>query len=417
MGISLMENFDVADIATLSTPRIAAPIPSGYSGQTGFLMSAGTLPTRWGIRTFTEKGIRRTSLGMMVTANGTNGPQIGGLIRIPLPPLPPAASNLSRSYYLSMRLRFLGGDGQAVNADPLTALPALYMNRPQIYIGASFNNQWTIDAQYKAFSITNSSYITGGSATKNRLFVGPYASAPPTTTQTEFSGDADGWFHVEVYKPAGSLFYTVWLNDFMYVAALASPDANVVNANTDYMGLFLGRTANLSGTLYYGFEVTDLIVIDPTTAGQKYRYGKSGRVLSMDYTSDLVNEWSADPAATLSHRQMMMVDKSVPDATNILTSLNVGQREQYGMQAVPADFGPYVPALMMAPRVMNGGAAVHTLAMEMDWGSGTTEIGSKNVSPGGAYDTTPLIITTKPNGDPWTAADLANAKVGFSVKS
>lgn len=419
MGIALVENFDVDDMATLAAPRLTAPIPSGYSGYAGFNMSAGAnLITTWGLRTFTEKGIRRTSLGVITRMTGGSSRNlVGGLLRIPLPPLPPGATNLSRSYYMSMRLRFLGGDGLAINADPVTALPMPFMNRIHVFLALSFNNQWTIDAQYKAFSITNGAYITGGNALKNRIFVGPYASPAPTTTQTEFSADADGWFHVEVYKPAGSMFYTVWVNDFMYVAALASPDANVVDHNTNWPGLVLGRTEVLNGTLYYGFEVTDLIVIDPTTAGQKYRFGSSGRVLSMDYTSDISNEWAANPAATLSHRQMMMIDKSVPGATNILTGTVIGQREQYGVQPIPADFGPHVPALLVRPRVANNGAAAHSVAAELDWGAGRTEVATKIVAAGGAYDTTPIIMTAKPNGTPWTAADFADAKIGFSVKS
>ena len=87
------------------------------------------------------------------------------------------------------------------------------------------------------------------------------------------------------------------------------------------------------------------------------------------------------------------------------------------MQALPADFGAYVPAVKLQPRVMNAGAAAHSIDMEMDWGSGLTAVGNKMVAPGGAYDTTPLIMATKPNGDPWTAADFASAKAGFSVKS
>lgn len=414
MGILLMENFDVADLATLAGQRTLYTAPAGSVQGTDIRMETyGTILSFWGLNTFTEKGVRRTGLRTLANFIGTNGGNTG-LLRIPLPGMVNGQNGaaLNRSYYLSMRLRFLKGTTPTV-ADA-AVLPV--MDRPQVYLSATVYPSVSLGNTYSAFTITNATYNTDGNIANNRLWAGPGVAI--ATPHVDFKGDADGWFHVEVFKPAGSGIFTVWVNDFMYVAATAVGDVNQTNANTMYLNLCMGRTQTLAGNpMYYGYEITDVIVIDPTTAGQKYRFGSSGRVLSLDYSSDIANDWAADASATLAHRQMMMIDKSVPDANNILTGTVVGQREQYGMVPIPSDFGPYVPAVVVRPRVANGGAAAHGLAMEMDWGQGNTEVSSRMVPAGGAYDTNPLIMTTKPNGDPWTAADFASAKAGFSVKS
>lgn len=412
MGIFLMENFDVADMATLGSQRTLVTPPASNIGAVNFLTASATLPTEFGLRSFTEKGIRRTSFGMMGSFNGAYG-SYGGYLRIPIPSVVngQANANLNRNFYLSMRMRCLTG----ASTNVANATPMPYPLRKEVIYGMTAYPSMSLGNSYQVFAFTNSTYDASGKADKGRIFLGP--GAPTTSTQTEFSCDADGWFHIEVLKTAGSAVYTFWVNDFMYTAGQATTTVEQFNANTMYMNLYIARNATLSSNLYYGLEITDVIVIDPTTDGQKYRFGSSGRVLSMDYTSDLVTDWAADPASSVSHRAMMMVDKSVPDATNILTGTSVGQREQYAMQPIPADFGPYVPAVLVRPRVMNGGAASHSVAMEMDWGAGLTEVGSKMIASGGAYDTTPLIMATKPNGDPWTAADFASAKAGFSVKS
>lgn len=398
MGITVMENFDVANVASLA----GAPhniLIAAASGMTSYD----------NIKTFTEKGVRRTSYVEVSNAWDGDGAAYGKVLRIPLP-RPASGLNQDRSYYISFRVRIITGSADPTAATVSNVLPT---NTVGIF-GGTYQGQYGFSSTYNVFGVTAGSY-GGGDAQKLRLWSGQaWTAAAP---QTQFKPGADGWFHIEVFKAAGDPLFTVWLNDFMYkqVSATAVP-TGAVSDTTNYFNLYFARSTKYFAG-YWGMEVTDVIVIDPTTDGQKYRLGSSGRVISMDYTSDITNDWASSPSATLSHRQMMMIDKNPPDATNILTGTSVGQREQYGMQALPADFGAYVPAVKLQPRVMNAGAAAHSIDMEMDWGSGLTTVGNKMVSPGGAYDTTPLIMTTKPNGDPWTAADFASAKAGFSVKS
>ncbi|QGF20872.1 hypothetical protein JT354_gp50 [Serratia phage JS26] len=415
MGIFLMENFDVSDLSTLAADRALDAVPSGSIGATGFLFGSATLPTEFGLRTFMEKGIRRTSVGMMGKFEGANG-SYGGYLRIPIPSMVngQANANLNRSFYLSMRMRFLVGTN-ATTTNVALATPIPYLPRKDIVFGMTAYPSMSFGSAYQVFAMTNSTYDASGKADKMRIFFGPWSAT--TSTQTEFSCDADGWFHVELFKPAGSTTFTFWVNDFMYTAGQSSSIPEQFNANTMFMNLYIARLSTLNSPIYYGIEATDVIVIDPNTSGQKYRFGSSGRVLSMDYTSDFTADWAADPSATLTHHEMMMIDQSTPAATNILTGTTIGQREQYAMKPIPTEFGPYVPAVLVRPRVMNGGAAAHSLAMEMDWGTGIAEVSERMVLAGGAYDATPLIMTTKPNGDPWTAADFASAKAGFSVKS
>lgn len=399
MGITLMDNFDVADNATLTANN-------------RYLLELA-LNGAWGVFPFTEQGITRTCLRCYNDFNqGGQGASPGSALGIPIP-LPPAGGvNKDREYYVSFRLRIVTGSSLAAMT-PVTTAPHFPYNL--MYIALSAWPATGLGQPYNIFNIMRGDALTGGDPNKLWMSAGPAANAT-VPSKTLFVPGADGWFHVEVYKPKGDMTFTVWLNDFMYKASAATTDGGAINANTNYLRLFMGRAGSWAG-YRYGYEITDLIVIDPSTDGQKYRFGSTGRVLSMNYTSDIVNEWAADPAATLSHRQMMMIDKSVPDATNILTSTQVGQREQYGMMTIPAAYGPYVPVVAVKPRVMNAGAATHSLALEIDWGQGITEIGEKSIAPGGSYDTTPVIMTTKPNGDPWTTADFANAKAGFSVKS
>jgi len=397
MGITVMENFDVADFATLN----AAPH--------GVNQVNGGLNGTWALTSFTENGMRRPSITCRNDFyQGGSSATVGAALEIPIP-LPASGVNIDRTYYVSFRIRLVTGS----NAASMT--PIMTFNHVQVYLAISSYVASGVGNSYNLANFTRGDYVGGGDATKIRGYAGPGATA--NTPNTQFAPDANGWFHVEVYKPAGSMFATVWINDFMYQANTATSNPNIINANTNYVRVFMGRTGGFLNGVVGGFEMTDLIVIDPTTDGQKYRFGSSARVLSMDYTADVVNQWAADPSATLTHREMMMSDRSVPLANNILTGLTVGQREQYAMRDIPAAFGPYVPAVMVRPRVMNAGASTHSVAMEMDWGSGIAEIGVKSVAAGGAYDTTPIIMTTKPNGDPWTTADFASAKAGFSVKS
>lgn len=398
MGITVMENFDVADVASLA----GAPHNITIGAHSGMISYDN-------IKTFTEEGVRRTSYATMSNMYDGSGAAYGKVLQIPIP-APASNVNADRTYYASFRVRFLTG-----TTNPQAATVSKVLPSNSTFLGiSSYVGAYGYSHQYMLATVVRGDNLAGGDANKLRLFAGNTATA--ATAQAQFTPDADGWFHIEVFKPAGSFFYTIWLNDFMYTQVTASGNPNVVNANSNALCVFLGRSTGYF-TGYWGIEVTDVIVIDPTTAGQNYRFGSSGRVLSMDYTADLVNEWVAAPSATLSHRQMMMIDKSVPDANNILTATTVGQREEYAMQPIPAKFGAYVPVIKVQPRVMNAGASSHSMAVEMDWGTGRAEIGSKTVAPGGAYDTTPIIMTTKPNGDPWTAADFASAKAGFSVKS
>lgn len=397
MGIGLMENFDVADFATLN----AAPH--------GINQIAGGLAGTWALTSFTENGMKRNSVTCRNDFyQGGSTASNGAYLEIPLP-IPASGNHLDRTYYLSFRIRLVTGS----NAASMT--PIMTFQNVQMFLAVSSYSVGGVGNAYNMANLTRGDYLSGGDATKLRLFAGPNANTAGVSTQ--FTPDANGWFHVEIYKPAGSMFATVWLNDFMYQANTATTNPGVVNVNSNYMRIFMGRTGSFLNGVIAGFEMADLILIDPTTPGQQYRFGSSARVLSMDYTSDVVNQWAADPSATLTHREMMMSDRSVPLANNILTGLTVGQREQYAMRDIPAAFGPYVPAVMVRPRVMNAGASTHSVAMEMDWGTGLAEVGVKAVPAGGAYDTTPLIMTTKPNGDPWTTADFASAKAGFSVKS
>lgn len=399
MGITVMENFDVANVASLA----GAPhniLIAAHSGMNSYD----------GIKTFTEKGVRRTSYVEVSNTSDGIGGAYGKVLRIPLP-IPASGLNQDRSYYISFRVRIITG---AFDPTAATVSPTLPNTTVGIF-GGTYQGQYGFSNQYNVFAVTSGGYAAGGDAQKLRLWSGRVLTA--ATPQTQFKPGADGWFHIEVFKAAGDQLFTVWLNDFMYKQVLATTvPTGAVSDITNYFNLYFARSQTYFNGAW-GMEVTDVIVIDPTTDGQKYRLGSSGRVISMDYTSDITNNWASDPSATLSHRQMMMIDKNPPDATNILTGTSIGQREQYGMQALPADFGAYVPAVKLQPRVMNAGAAAHSIDMEMDWGSGLTTVGNKMISPGGAYDTTPLIMATKPNGDPWTAADFASAKAGFSVKS
>lgn len=401
MGIALMENFDVADTATL--------LASGR----GFLLDNGGLNGSWGLFTFVDKGVTRTCLRCYNDFNqGGAAGTYGAVLGIPIPLPAAGGTNKDREYYVSFRMRFVQGTTLA-GMTPITDKPPFATN--QMYLALSSYNALGLGQQYNVFNMARGDALAGGDPTKLVLIPGPTFNAS-VANKTLFNPGADGWFHMDIYKPKGDMTFTVWLNDFIYKASIATVDPNVINSDSNYLRLYLGRTGSWTGNRT-GYEITDLIVIDPSTDGQKYRFGSSGRVLSLGYDSDVINEWVAAPGATLPHSQMMMIDKSVPDANNLLTALNIGQREQYGLQAVPTVFGQYVPALQFLPRVSNAGASVHTLAAEMDSGSGITEIGVKTVQPSAAYDTTPIIISAKPNGDPWTVADLAGVKVGFSVKS
>lgn len=399
MGITVMENFDVANVASLA----GAPHNIGIASHSGMISYEN-------IKTFTEKGVRRTSYVEISNTYDGSGGAYGRVLRIPLP-MPASGQQNDRTYYLSFRARIITG-----TADPTVA--AVSRTLPNVTVGLFGSivlSQYGFNNPYNVFGVTSGAYVSGGDAQKLRFWAGRALNT--NSPQAQFTPDADGWFHIEIFKAPGDPLYTLWLNDFMYKQTLATTNpTGAVSDSVNYLNLYFARSQTYFNG-YWGMEITDVIVIDPTTDGQKYRFGSSGRVLSMDYTSDITNNWASDPSATLSHRQMMMVDKNPPDAANILTGTTIGQREQYAMQPIPADFGQYVPAVKVQPRVMNGGAAAHSIDMEMDWGTGLAVLGNKMVAPGGAYDTTPLIITTKPNGDPWTAADFASAKAGFSVKS
>ena len=410
-----MENFDVADLATLGEQRTIYAPSGGKVGGTAILMDSSaptsSLVTTWGTNTFTEKGMRRTSMRMMANFMGSSSAGTAAL-RLPLPPMTNAAGGgAARSYYASMRLRFLKGTSLAV-AD---AVPLSVMDTNQVYIAGNYYPAYVYNQGTNIFLTTNATVNADGSNTKNRLFLGQGTSN--TNTFVDYVGDSDGWFHIEIFKPVGSYYFTIWLNDFKYTAGLAGTDPNRADSFAWYLNLYMGRVSTISTSQFYGMEVTDVIFVDPATAGQQYRYGSSGRVLSLDYKNDVVNDWASASGATLAHYQMMMVDKSVPDATNVLTTNTLGAREQYGVVPIPSDFGPYMPVLAVKPRVANLGAAAHSIAMEVDWGSGNTEVASKLIAAGGAYDANTTIMTTKPNGDPWTTADFADAKAGFSVKS
>lgn len=400
MGITVMENFDVANVASL------AGAPHNI-----LIGSHAVMGSYENIKTFTEKGVRRTSYVEISNTYDGSGAGYGKVVRIPLP-APASGLTQDRSYYLSFRARIITGAMDPTAAAISTVLPNITVG----LFGSILSGQYAFNNQYNVFAVTSGAYASGGDSQKLRLWSGRSLTAG-NSPQSQFKPGADGWFHIEVFKAAGDPLFTVWLNDFMYKQTLAttSPTGGVGDANS-YFNIYFARSQTYFNGMW-GFEITDVIVIDPTTDGQKYRLGSSGRVISMDYTGDVTTDWASGPSATLRHSQMMMIDKNPPDAANILTGTAIGQREQYAMQSLPAALGSFVPAVKLQPRVMNAGAAAHSIDMEMDWGSGLAVVGNKTVAPGGAYDTTPLIMATKPNGDPWTAADFASAKAGFSVKS
>lgn len=357
MGVHFMENFDVDSLAAVADRGIALD-------QT----VTSTLAS------FSENGITRKMISQRRTLNGF-AYYLSNAIPIPS----------SKAFYLSFRLNY-----------PFTQV--------------AFNEMsFTISTVPDLASLSGNNVIASlkpGSSTTFNLYplgltTSPFVAVPINRFVTiEVRRDADGTTRV-------------WADDILVY--LAGHVSNAPAGNFVYMGIQLvGPTA---GGAPYGFDISDVVVVNPATDGLKNRPGSTGRVLSLAGKSDITAEWSAPAGVTTPHYQLMSGYPLPIDTNKILTGRAVGLRETYEFGPIPTGFGTEVLSVGLEQKLSNTGGLPHTIQNEVDVGAGPVAVKTLTLQPGSGYQYLPAYIDKKPDGTNWTAADLTSLKAGLSIVS
>lgn len=360
MGIALLDNFNVDDVAAL-------PV-RGYE-----LSNVAWVTT--GLATFQDNGVTRTALELNFNVAQAGGAVIAQMFKIPIPS--------SLSAYVSFRMRAL---------NPL--------------------NSATLPTD---FSMGLATRLTGGNST----VLWQWRNARVSTTSSTLTNAPNGpgynrgwgsWFKVEIFR-ASSGALQVWVDDFI----LTTPIASSLAPSDNFLYLLGARSAVRTGIAQV--QITDLVVVDPATPGMSYRPGAKAHVADVPFTADTIAQWVPNVGVTAPHHQIVKSFPSVPTAEHTLTATAVGQREQYQAAAIPAVFGTKVLALAADMLVQNQGGMNTTLAVEVDTGSGITEIGSVTLPPASGYLFRQVVSEAKPGGGSWSSADVLATKAGYSIKS
>lgn len=356
MGVTLMENYE------LGAPTALAE--KGWTQTTGITNS---------ISTFTENGVNRKALRSARALNANSFYPIG----IPIPS--------SKVFYFSTRVRW-------TRTDIPDAGLRLYFS-----IGTAFNAP---ASSFYAFAMP-----VGGKWT---VYAGGGNAGPGYT----FGYD---WVTIEIARKADGTI-RVWANDLLlYTAGLSvtTPAANFL-----YMG-WAQSGGSSGGSIFYGWEFADTVVVDPATPGLQNRPGSASRVLSVPFTADVTAQWSLPAGVTGPHYPFMADYPAAVDPNRVLTGDTVGQREQYQAGAVPVAVpgANKVLSLQIEQRPSNLGGSPHTFATELDAGAGIVEVAQNQLAGASGFVYRPVFLDKKPDGSNWTAADVAALKAGFSIKS
>lgn len=365
MGVFFMENFDITDTvdADVKTSLAAKGIP--FVGANTALVPASV----------TENGLARTAIG-----ESANLGVKFQYLKVPIP--------ASKVFYATFRLRWVPN---------------------------------TIADQNLRLFITHQSVIASASAANSYGFAMPvsgkwaFYNGWTGGTEPSYTFDLNDWVTIEIYRAAdGSL--KMWANDFLLYRTDRVIAAGAIPENFVYIGR-AQAAGSAGGAAFVGWQFSDIVVIDPSTAGPQYRPGRTARVLTSQYSADVVAQWSADPSVSTAHNVLMSRFKANPAATDILSTLVQGAREQYSLAAFPTGFGSIIKAVKFEARAANSGAALHSFSVEQDTGSGPVEVAQVSVPAGGSQVVYTAYSYQKSAGVPWTPADLSALKVGFSAKS
>lgn len=381
MGITLMESFNLSNDTSANV--MANLVNRGFSFVNGF---ASTPAPNWQITDFTENGMARKALQQYgIMAYNQNS---WYYMRIPLP-----TNAGGKSWYVSMRVLTKSTRGDSYNP--------VWNYKRDLFISGSPAN-----VANDTICILSQGKLTISSTS--------FATRPEIDTAAKIirSDLLDKWVTLEVYRANNGTVY-FWVDDVFVPLPFATL------AKTDdflYVG-FYNDSAQVTGGSGYNTLIADLVVVDPFTDGLKNRPGRSGRVLDIPLNADVTTQWAA-PAGNLNPHYQMMADYPLNvDTNDVLNAIGVGPRETYGSAAIPAEFGQYVGAVKVDQRLENSAAATHSLSQEVDMGEGIVEYAVSSVLPGGGYKYVPQIVEKKPDGSPWTAADISAAKFGYSIKS
>lgn len=362
MGITVMENFREADTNVLVARGWVLPTTHPTLSIISFV-------------DFVENGITRKALRHRATGYANYFLPF----RIPIP--------ATKAFYLSFRL--------SCSAPPTGTNIGMrfHINFASAYAGI-----------VPAYTV---GFVTPVGAQTGKLRFNPYASdigTGPQLTNGEF-------YTIEVFRDAAGNT-RVWVDDILYYTANWTTTAPADN----YISLgWLNTTNQANSNILVGWDIADVVMVDPATAGLQNRPGRSARVLDVPNSADIVTDWSTTSGSP--HYQMMNSFKIAPTEADLLTSSTVGAREEYSISTLPAGFGTHIAALMVRPQIKNNAAAVHDVSFEMNFGTGRQEVASRTISPGASYDTTPVVLYKKPDDTLIEASDLTNLKSGFSIKS
>ena len=362
MGVTLMENFEVSG-------QVGGQVALA---EKGWVFPASNTVS---IANETENGVTRKKLSVVKGLSAG----VFDAIKIPIP--------ASKAFYFSTRVRWSIANSPA----PLQ----LRVGTVGTYAG-----------------ITTTGNVFGFAALKGNgwsFYVGNVDTNPGKTFGMQ------EWITLEVLRKSdGSM--RVWVNDILLYMAGAT-----INAPADNY-VYIGRlqVAGTSGTqTTCGWEFMDTVVVDPATAGLQNRPGSASRVLSVPFTSDLVTQWTLSGGATGAHYPYMATYPDSVGSSTVLIGDTPGQREQYQSGMLPAvvSGANQVLALQIEQRAANIGGSPHTFATEIDIGSGITEVAQNQLPGSSGYLYRPIYLDKRPDGNNWTAADIAALKAGFSIKS
>ncbi|QJI52252.1 hypothetical protein [Cronobacter phage JC01] len=358
MGVTLMENFD-CDVGALV--------------ERGWVMPATTTNVFTAIEQFTENGITRNcfrhSMSMSYYGFGAFYP-----FRIPLP--------ASKEFFVSFRMRY-------PNASRINSSTAWSVSTNSGRSAANLVLEVYPADAYSSVYLKNNGQVAGSPS---------YRFNHQTWATIEMQRKADG-------------STKVWVDDML----LYSANANTTASADNY--LYMGVVNAGQGSTIDGYQIADVVVIDPTTAGLQNRPGSSERVLSLAASADVLAQWTAIGGATEPHNQLMKNYPATVDTTKVLQGDTAGQREQYSLADFPAGFGTQLLTLGFEQRANNPGSSPHVFTTEVDLGAGPVGVADNTVAPGATYSYRPVYVASKPGGGTWTAADIPALKIGFSVKS
>lgn len=293
------------------------------------------------------------------------------------------------------------------------------------YAGLSGTGSWDVvvgfnDSQLSGstWTDTNQVQLQVGNTGQVRIVTGAgttYYGAGSTVLATSSGAPllATGWHYVEfsaVFGSGTSGSATVRV-DGVTVATISGVSTQI-SANASASGFFFGSGSGLN------WRACDLYILDNSGAAPLNTFLGDVRVLYSTPNSDASpNAWTPSTAGA----HYLMVNEASPnDATNYLSSPNVGDTELFGITAlsgVPTGITS-VYAVGVDIRGDKDQAAVRSLRTLVKSSATQADNGSDLALVNGVWTPYKTIFPLDPNGNAaWTVSAVNAAKIGMKVQS